>query len=362
MTKALTLSVVMPNFNHGAFIGGALRAVLGQTFAPLEVLVADDGSADDSVAVVQRFVERDRRVRLLRNDCNLGFFFTMDRLLKEARGEYVYGGAADDRVLPGLFEKSMGLLARHPRAAICCTDPGWIHPATGEVTATRLGWSQVPRYFSPAQLARVINGEALYGHTCIFRRSALEEAGGFLPELAWHCDWFAFLVIAFRTGACYIPEPLAALRQEPTSYSLAGSSQWASERGVLDHILRVVKDRRYRDVYPYFVRGDLLARFGPWVGQVAWENPEHWDVRTLRVAWTPLRQWAGPLLADHWRRARLAVPRLLRRWLPHPVKRAYRFLRGFRGPDHAAVCGPGDRGAALRGPTQDTAVEVRNGK
>ena len=250
-----TLTVIVPNYNHGRYIGETLEAILSQSFRPLEVLVLDDGSTDNSLEIIEQFVRREPIVRLLRNETNMGAAYSTDQLVRHASGDYIVGCAADDKPLPGFFEKAMRLLAQYPQAGLCCADPAYLDDSTGVIYAHRRRWSDAPRYFSPDELALVIKGEHIPGHASIVKRELLLEVGGFIPELKWHCDWFALHVIAFRYGICYIPEPLAAMRIHSGSYSNSGVRDWAQQREVLDHLLRLLKSPAYRDVLPYFVRG-----------------------------------------------------------------------------------------------------------
>ena len=90
---APTLSVVLPNYNHAKFIGRALAALLGQERAADEIIVIDDGSTDDSVAVIERIAATAPAIRLLRNPNNVGVIPTLQRGLEAARGKYVYFAA-----------------------------------------------------------------------------------------------------------------------------------------------------------------------------------------------------------------------------------------------------------------------------
>jgi glycosyltransferase involved in cell wall biosynthesis len=100
------------------------------------VIVIDDGSTDNSVEVIEGFARKDPIVRLYRNEQNQGVIFSLNRGLNLAAGEYIIFSAADDRVCPGCFEKSMELLAQYPQAGLCSAllqligedggDKGWI--------------------------------------------------------------------------------------------------------------------------------------------------------------------------------------------------------------------------------------------
>ncbi len=91
----------------------------------------------------------------------------------------------------------------------------------------------------------------------VMRKDALLAAGGFRPELRWHCDWFCNWVVAFRHGVCHVPDPLAVMRVVSGSYS-TGTRSWDDQRGVLDRMLTLLKDPAYRDVAPYFARSAVM--------------------------------------------------------------------------------------------------------
>src|SRR3974390_2854794 len=95
-----TVSFLIPNYNHARFIGTALSALAAQTRPPDEVLVIDDGSTDDSIAVLESFQPDLPQLPLLRNPQNLGVCATLNRGLREATGSHIVSSAADDWVEP----------------------------------------------------------------------------------------------------------------------------------------------------------------------------------------------------------------------------------------------------------------------
>lgn len=296
-----TLSVILPNYNHSRFIGESLEAILRQSFRPIEIIVVDDGSTDDSIMVIEEFANKEPIIKLLRNDTNQGIIFSVNRALEIASGEYVYFTAADDRVLPGFFEKSMILLAQYPHAGLCCSWPTSLEETTDVLHENRLSWSQRPRYFSPEELAEVIQGGYIAGHTSVIKRQALLEAGGYIPELKWHSDWFLVHVIAFKHGVCYIPESLAAIRVSKKTYSASGREDYKLQSQVLNHLLKLLKSTTYRWLLPYFIRGSLMSHFGDEIVRVVMSHPEHWDIETLMLIQEPLWSWNQKLkhIRDH---------------------------------------------------------------
>src|SRR5882724_6618778 len=125
-----SLTVVVPNYNHAKYLDQSLPSILKQSFQPLEVLVLDDASTDNSVEVIRRIAAQNPLVRLVQNEKNLGVMPNLNKGLELARGDYVFIGSADDLVLPGLFEASLRLLAQHPRAGLSCTVCEWRYEGT----------------------------------------------------------------------------------------------------------------------------------------------------------------------------------------------------------------------------------------
>lgn len=302
-----TVSGILCNYNHAHFIRDALDAMLQQSAPPKELIVVDDGSTDDSVAIVKAYQQRYPNVILARNERNLGWAPSANRALAMATGDYVYFGASDDHALPGLFEKTLAMVARYPDAGFCCSDPGTFVGETGEVNENRLRLSAEPRYFSPDEVAAAIKriNPWLSSHSAIIRRSAILEAGGLQDPLRWHADFFVLYVTGLRYGLCYVPEPLAMLRVRADSYLAAGRRDWPTQRAVLEHLLGLLKEPQFADVLPRFRDSGALYITGPEVLRVVLRHPEHHDMLMPLVS-----QW----MRDKARRAMTQMaPQSLRR-------------------------------------------------
>jgi glycosyltransferase involved in cell wall biosynthesis len=285
-----TLSVVIPTRNYGHYLGDCLDALLSQSALPDEILVVDDASSDGTADVVAAARGRDARIRLLRLDQHAGVFAALAHGIAHAHGDCLYLHGADDMVRAGFVEDSLAALDAHPEAGLCCGDPLYLDEPTGRLRQQPLGWAEAPRYFSPADLARVLGGQAIAGHTVIVRRRALEEAGGQRPALHWHADWFAWLVIGFRRGVCYIPRGLATARVHARAYSTR-TDRDPREDDVFSALFRLLHDEQCHDVLPFFVRGDALAVHGAEL--VRWVLAHGCrDETTLALARRPIRACA----------------------------------------------------------------------
>lgn len=311
------LSVVVPNYNHAEFLPTCLNALLTQSVPPFEVIVIDDGSTDGSLAVIEEFAARHPNLRAVRNDRNRGVVFTLNRGLELARGEYVFFPAADDEVTPGLFEKSLNLLAQHPEAGLSCTVSEW---REGDLKwHMAAGMASRPCYLSPAELVRLGRARklAIVSHSAIMRKAALVGAGGWIPELRWHSDWFATYITGFRHGLCFVPETLSLVNILPQSYYQSGHRK-DEQRRVLRHLLELLGSKSYADVAPLVRDSGELSVFTMPMLRLLWSDRKYRRFLTPRLMWRFL--WRGgelfgkrflpPPLArwvlNRWYRARIA--------------------------------------------------------
>lgn len=105
----------MPVYNRAHTVRESVDSVLAQTFEDFELLLIDDGSTDDSVAIIEAY--DDSRIRLVRHEQNQGIPKTRNEGLREARGEYLAILDSDDLAHPRRLEKQVRVLDENPRVA-----------------------------------------------------------------------------------------------------------------------------------------------------------------------------------------------------------------------------------------------------
>jgi glycosyltransferase involved in cell wall biosynthesis len=213
------LSVILTSYNYARYLPAALQALAGQTRPADELIVIDDGSTDDSLAIINSCLDRFAEPRLVRNPRNLGTIASLNRGLELARGEVVYFAAADDVGYPALFERGMALLEEHGPAALFSARSD----TEGRVESTLATAIPLrsPGYLAPEAVARILmqDDNWLTGNTTLYRRAALVAAGGFAPELGSFCDGYVSRLLAARCGACFSPEVLGAWRRHPGGFA-----------------------------------------------------------------------------------------------------------------------------------------------
>lgn len=111
------ISVVVPTYNAGRYVKEAVASVLAQDFPDFELLIIDDGSTDNTAEIVSQFAA-DPRVRLLRNEQNMGLIATLHRAYAECRAPLIARMDSDDICAPDRFGKQVAFLREHPEIAI----------------------------------------------------------------------------------------------------------------------------------------------------------------------------------------------------------------------------------------------------
>jgi glycosyltransferase involved in cell wall biosynthesis len=178
------VSVVLPAYNAGTYLVPALRSMVEQTFADLEILLLDDGSTDGAV---DRAVEAvpDPRIRVLRHE-NRGLAPTLNRGILEARGEIVARMDADDVSAPDRIRRQVQALLAHPEVVL-----------VGGQIVRRIGGGEAGRSAFPCTHDRIVRGllatEHVLCHPAVaFRASAARRVGGYWTHGVAE-DWDFFL-------------------------------------------------------------------------------------------------------------------------------------------------------------------------
>ncbi len=100
MLSGSIVTIGITAYNAEATIEKAIASASNQTWNPIEIVVIDDCSSDDTVAIIHRIARRDGRVRLFRNPVNYGVAVSRNRIIEEARGEFLAFFDDDDESLP----------------------------------------------------------------------------------------------------------------------------------------------------------------------------------------------------------------------------------------------------------------------
>lgn len=233
------VTVLVPVYAGADVVGGAIESVLAQTYEDFELLLIDDCSPDDSVAVIESF--DDPRIRLIRNDDNLGQIGTLNRGLGEARGEYVARLDQDDRCLPARLALQVAILDTEPAVALV---GGWM--TIVDEHGHRMGSLEGEMTDYVDFVFDAITNQLKLGHPAVtFRRDAVLELGGYDESirLAEDKDLWRRLALAGHE-ARVVTEPLVIYLHHPGQQSQQGAAlQQESNGRALERFIAALSER-----------------------------------------------------------------------------------------------------------------------
>jgi len=114
MDKNVLVSVLMPVFNCEKFLSESIMSILSQTFTNFEFLILDDGSTDKSLAIIEKFREQDKRIKVFKNEKNMGVVESRNRLINLSTGKYIVWIDSDDIALPKRISEQVKFLNKNP--------------------------------------------------------------------------------------------------------------------------------------------------------------------------------------------------------------------------------------------------------
>lgn len=288
----MLLSIVVPSYNQGAYIRETLDSILAQDYRPIEVLVIDGGSNDDTVRVLESYAgtaelqwwsEPDRGVV---DAVNKGF--------ARVRGEIVAVQSSDDVYVPGAFSRVIAEFASDPETALIYGDVEYI-----DVRSRVVGRTTLPSF----DLAQYV-GKLMFipQPAAFFRAEAMRAAGDWREDISYAADAEFYLRIASRFAVRKIDHVLARYRYHDAQRDKE------STRVPLDWTKAI--EPWTRDANPRIRR---FARGGIWMVRHRYVPPGRWALR----AWYGYRM----LLANP-----AVLPRLDKRELIPGHEPIWRFL------------------------------------
>lgn len=208
--KAPIVSIVIPTYNRAAFIGAAIKSVLGQSYPHFELIIIDDGSTDSTAEVVGSF--SDPRLIYEQHE-NRGRSAARNRALIIARGQYIAFLDSDDEYLSDKLERQVAYMDTHPEVGMVYTSALCID-AAGEqldhayVASTEGNIYQDIAFFQPLTITLP---------TVMLRRGVLDEVGLFDEAMERFEDTDLWRRVAKRFRVGVIESPTCKLRTHATN-------------------------------------------------------------------------------------------------------------------------------------------------
>jgi glycosyltransferase involved in cell wall biosynthesis len=316
------VSVIIPCYNGEAFLKEAIESALGQSYSRVEVVVVDDGSTDGTPEIAKAFPIRYIRQR------NRGLTASRNLGVRESSGSYIVFLDADDRLLPEAIETGIRVLLQNPECAMTVGDHRFV-AADGSYLSHSRKTCLLTSHYEALLKSNFIEMIS----SVLFRKSVLEEVGGFDTNLRVAEDYELYLRIARDHAVCCHSSVVAEYRMHKDNVS-------HNSELMLTMTLRVLKSQSR------YIRSDF-GRFMAFL-----EGIRTWRKQYGRQLAAELAHSFSTLRIDHLRRKTLLlasyypqglimllllriVPDLRRRKVTHSNSIARRDLRSLIEGTHA---------------------------
>ncbi|AII51136.1 glycosyltransferase family 2 protein [Hymenobacter sp. APR13] len=244
-----SVSVVIPSWNQGRFIGRTLDSILKQDYpGPIEVIVSDGGSTDETVDVLKSYGDRIRWWSA-RDE---GFVDAVTKGVAQATGEILAVQSSDDYYLPGAFRAMAAGFQRHPEASFVSGGEYAIDLAGKIVSSSRPRGEITPR--------SILFESIPPQHATFVKRRYFEETGGMRRAVDMCADIDQWYRIAHLAPGHYIPEMVAVYQLHPDQRTVT-SDKWypnlvkmveLTEQESRYGSVFQLSDEERRNLYPYW--------------------------------------------------------------------------------------------------------------
>ena len=220
MNHNTLVSVIIPTYNRAQSVCNAVDSALEQTYSPVEVIVVDDGSTDDTLSKLRPYSER---IRVLRQQ-NSGPSAARHAGFQTSHGELLAFLDSDDLWRPAFLERCTSLLQRAGDSAPCCISNALLKRVRGRINTSFENAMLFPKHPDGLWCNAPEVLVTRFVQTCqttVIRRNAYEKAGGFDPDLRWDEHHDLALRLSLLGPWAFTAEALVVWRQSADSISRA---------------------------------------------------------------------------------------------------------------------------------------------
>jgi len=247
------VSICVPNYNYGMYIGDTIKSILDQTYTDFELIIVDDASTDNSMDVINGF--HDQRLKVHANKSNLGITANWNKCLEYATGEYIAIFHSDDLYHREMIEHEVNILAKEETVHIVGTR------AVTDITKLPTKIELKYRMYEPLDFMKFLfAGNTLVCPSVMVKKEVYDDIGVYRDDLFFVEDQEFYLRAAVKYGFAKIENFLMVYGhpQQESSYQagfkgqIAKYTRWIDEFTILKE-----KAKTIFDAYPPKVQKEM---------------------------------------------------------------------------------------------------------
>lgn len=228
----INFSVIIPNYNHAAFLEERINSVIGQILRPYEIILLDDASTDNSREIIEKFRSHPLVTHIVYNETNSGSpFIQWAHGIRMASSGWVWIAESDDIADPNFLKAAQDAISADPGTGIFYSDSALIN-TTSQHLPYKFFAEAKNRFFNSAKWSSpyCIDGKTDINDSmkwictvnnssaAVFRKDLLEEILDKLETFMYHGDWYCELAVAARSRVSYNPAALNQFRFHKESF------------------------------------------------------------------------------------------------------------------------------------------------
>jgi glycosyltransferase involved in cell wall biosynthesis len=215
-----SVDVVIPNYNYAHLLPECVGSIQAQPISALRIVIIDNASQDDSIAVAERLAASDSRIEIVRHDRNIGPHGSFNHAVDLASADYFMILCADDLLVPGALARAVAALTGEPEASCVIGSYKKASPADAKIAAPskRTGWATTPGDRFISRCCRT-SGRGFSPHAILARTSVQKKVGHYRPSLPFMDDLEVLLRLARYGAVIELETPLALQRTHPGNLS-----------------------------------------------------------------------------------------------------------------------------------------------
>ncbi|MBR6512944.1 MAG: glycosyltransferase family 2 protein [Clostridia bacterium] len=218
----MKVTVIVPIYNSAKFLDESIGSLLKQTYENLEILLVDNGSTDNSLDVCNRYADKDKRIRVIHTDENIGTGAARNLGLESATGEYVCFFDADDRYEPRFFEKLLSAATEKNADVVLCGYSGFREDGGTEPHSFGTEWFSDAKSVHKYVATWFPDGRVGFIGNKLYKTSVIKDNNLQFPKLSRLEDGFFNLDFFTYANSCVVvSDILYNYRLSPASTVIA---------------------------------------------------------------------------------------------------------------------------------------------
>ncbi|MBV9576449.1 MAG: glycosyltransferase family 2 protein [Gammaproteobacteria bacterium] len=255
---SIKMTAIIPNYNSVEFLPKSIQSLLDQTEAFDEIIIIDDGSTDNSITVIESYIEKNPHIRLIKHEKNRGVIAALNTGIEHATGDFLLLGAADDWYGSKVVALAKEAALQFPEVGVICGDAMVERFDMKEPFYRSLSFPAntfiTPQQFKELTQRTYVGFNSSGG--MFMSRQAILNAGNLHPATRWHCDWLLYFVVALRQGVYYFNEIFIHVKMRKLSYSEGKQNKKIQDQVMLDTVCLL--SEAYPDLWNDFKRAALV--------------------------------------------------------------------------------------------------------